>query len=88
MQRVAALNRFLHDVYHEPHILNDGTVPAELVVGNSNFRPEMKGLDLPHGTYVSICGIDLVRDKKACSACSKTTRGRRRGFHTSSRIAI
>ncbi len=62
VQRVAALNRFLHDVYHEQHILNDGTVPAELVVGNSNFRPEMKGLDLPHGTYVSICGIDLVRD--------------------------
>jgi len=64
VQRVAALNRFLHDVYHEQHILNDGTVPAELVVGNSNFRPEMKGLDLPHGTYVSICGIDLVRDGK------------------------
>ncbi|MGB5366317.1 MAG: circularly permuted type 2 ATP-grasp protein [Polyangiales bacterium] len=62
VQRVAALNRFLHDIYHEQHILNDGTVPAELVVGNSNFRPEMKGLDLPHGTYVSICGIDLVRD--------------------------
>lgn len=64
VQRVAALNRFLHDIYHEQHILNDGTVPAELVVGNSNFRPEMKGLDLPHGTYVSICGIDLVRDGK------------------------
>ena len=62
IQRVAALNRFLHDVYHEQRILNDGTVPAELVVRNSNFRPEMKGLDLPHGTYVSICGIDLVRD--------------------------
>jgi len=62
VQRVAALNRFLHDIYHEQHILNDGTVPAELVVRNANFRPEMKGLDLPHGTYVSICGIDLVRD--------------------------
>jgi len=62
IQRVAALNRFLHDVYHEQHILNNGTVPAELVVRNSNFRPEMKGLDLPDGTYVSICGIDLVRD--------------------------
>ena len=62
IQRVAALNRFLHDVYHEQHILKDGTVPAELVLRNSNFRSEMKGLDLPHGTYVSICGIDLVRD--------------------------
>ncbi len=62
VQRVAALNRFLHDVYHEQHILRDGIVPAELVVQNPNFRPEMKGLDLPHDTYVSICGIDLVRD--------------------------
>ncbi len=61
VQRVAALNRFLYDIYHEQHILNDGTVPAELVVQNGNFRPEMKGIDLPHDTYVSICGIDLVR---------------------------
>ncbi|MGB5681332.1 MAG: circularly permuted type 2 ATP-grasp protein, partial [Polyangiales bacterium] len=62
IQRVAALNRFLYDVYHEQHILRDGVVPAELVLENANFRPEMKGLDLPHDTYVSICGIDLVRD--------------------------
>jgi len=62
VQRVAALNRFLYDVYHDQHILRDGIVPAELVLENANFRPEMKGLDLPHDTYVSICGIDLVRD--------------------------
>ena len=62
VQRVAALNHFLYDLYHDQHILNDGTVPAELIVRNSNFRPEMKGLDLPHNTYVSVCGIDLVRD--------------------------
>ena len=30
-QRVKALNLFLWDVYHERHILNDGTVPAALV---------------------------------------------------------
>ena len=62
IQRVAALNRFLYDVYHAQHILRDGVVPAELVLENANFRPEMRGLDLPHDTYVSICGIDLVRD--------------------------
>ncbi len=64
IQRVAALNRFLHDVYHEQRILKDGVVPAELVLGNSNYRPEMRGVDLPHGTYVAICGTDLVRDGK------------------------
>jgi uncharacterized circularly permuted ATP-grasp superfamily protein len=62
VQRVAALNQFLFDVYHDQHILKDGTVPSELVLKNPNFRPEMEGLDLPHNTYVSICGIDLVRD--------------------------
>jgi uncharacterized circularly permuted ATP-grasp superfamily protein len=62
VQRVCALNRFLHDVYHDQHILNDGIVPPELVLQNASYRAEMTGLRLPHGTYVSICGIDLVRD--------------------------
>jgi uncharacterized circularly permuted ATP-grasp superfamily protein len=62
IQRVTALNRFLHDVYHERHILRDGIVPADLVLENSNYRPEMLEHDLPFGTYVNICGIDLVRD--------------------------
>ncbi len=62
VQRVSALNHFLYDVYHDQRILKDGTVPAELVLKNGNFRPEMQGLDLPYNTYVSICGTDLVRD--------------------------
>jgi uncharacterized circularly permuted ATP-grasp superfamily protein len=63
-QRVAALNLFLHDIYHGEKILRDGIVPAELVKGNANYRPEMRGLDVPHGTYVHICGTDIVRDEK------------------------
>lgn len=63
-QRVAALNLFLHDIYHDAHILNDGIVPAKLVKGNKNYRPEMQGVDVPQGTYVHICGTDLVRDEK------------------------
>ena len=34
----------------------------ELVLGNANYRPEMVGFDSPHGTYVHICGTDIVRD--------------------------
>src|SRR5215208_4494154 len=30
-QRIIALNLFLHDIYHEGKILNDGVVPRELV---------------------------------------------------------
>jgi uncharacterized circularly permuted ATP-grasp superfamily protein len=62
IQRVAALNHFIHDVYHEQKILDDGIVPRELVVKNANYREEMRGFDVPHGNYVNICGIDLVRD--------------------------
>jgi len=61
-QRVTALNLFLHDLYHDRKILKDGVVPTELVLGNKNYRPEMEGIDVPHGTYVHVCGIDLVRD--------------------------
>jgi uncharacterized circularly permuted ATP-grasp superfamily protein len=63
-QRVAALNAFIWDVYHEQRILKDGVVPAQLVLGNSNYRPEMVGLDVPHGTYVHVCGVDIIRDER------------------------
>jgi uncharacterized circularly permuted ATP-grasp superfamily protein len=61
-QRVKALNLFLEDIYHERRILKDGVVPADLVLGNDCYRPEMVGLDLPHGTYIHINGTDIVRD--------------------------
>ncbi|MGH6948535.1 MAG: circularly permuted type 2 ATP-grasp protein [Kiloniellales bacterium] len=60
-QRVAAINAFLSDIYHDQKIITDGLVPAELILGNSNYRPEMVGLKVPHGTYVHIDGTDLVR---------------------------
>ena len=63
-QRVTALNLFLFDIYHGEKILTDGVVPRELVLGNVNYRPEMCGFDPPQGTYVHICGIDIVRDEK------------------------
>ena len=61
-QRVAALNAFLHDIYHKRRILTDGIVPAELVLGNPNYRPEMEDFPVRFGTYVHICGTDIVRD--------------------------
>ena len=63
IQRVTALNLFLHDLYHDQKILNDGVVPAELVLDTANYRPEMAGLDVPHGTYIHVCGTDIVRDE-------------------------
>lgn len=60
-QRVDAINAFLHDVYHDQAILKAGKVPADLVLTNDTFRPEMLGLDLPHRVYAHVSGIDVVR---------------------------
>jgi uncharacterized circularly permuted ATP-grasp superfamily protein len=60
-QRVTALNRFIHDVYHEQQILQAGLVPAEQVLKNTQYRPEMKGVNLPGGVYSHIAGVDIVR---------------------------
>ena len=61
IQRVQALNLFLADVYSKGHILGDGTVPRDLVQGCPNYRPEMEGVQVPLGAYVSVCGSDIVR---------------------------
>ncbi|MEM7737272.1 MAG: circularly permuted type 2 ATP-grasp protein [Deinococcota bacterium] len=63
-QRVKAINTFLHDIYHEQNILNEGVVPRELIEKNPNFRPEMQGIDVPHKTYTHVVGTDLIRDKQ------------------------
>jgi uncharacterized circularly permuted ATP-grasp superfamily protein len=60
-QRVRALNLFVHDVYHAQAILKAGKVPAEQVLGNSQYRPEMQGVDVAQSIYSHIAGIDLVR---------------------------
>ncbi|MDP3821000.1 MAG: circularly permuted type 2 ATP-grasp protein [Burkholderiales bacterium] len=60
-QRVAALNRFIHDVYHGQEIIKAGHVPAEQILNNAQFRREMMGVDVPGGIYSHISGIDIVR---------------------------
>ena len=64
VQRITALNLLLDDIYHEQRILADGIVPPDLILGNRNYRPLMRGIDLPHKTYVNICGTDIVRDER------------------------
>jgi uncharacterized circularly permuted ATP-grasp superfamily protein len=61
VQRVTALNCFIHDVYHEQEIVKAGIVPPDQVFGNSQFRPEMLGVDVPGQVYAHIAGIDIVR---------------------------
>jgi uncharacterized circularly permuted ATP-grasp superfamily protein len=63
IQRVRALNMFLHDIYHDRKVLKDGIIPAELVLGNAGYCKEMIGFDVPFNTYVHVCGTDIVRDE-------------------------
>jgi uncharacterized circularly permuted ATP-grasp superfamily protein len=60
-QRVKALNRFIHDVYHDQDILKAGIVPTEQVLHNEQFRQQMVGVSVPHDVYSHISGIDIVR---------------------------
>ncbi len=60
-QRVTALNRFLHDIYHSQDIVRAGHIPAETVNQNAQFRREMVGVDVPGGVYAHIAGVDIVK---------------------------
>ena len=62
-QRLKALNRFLSDIYGAGRILADGVVPVDLVRGCPQYRVEMRGVEVPFGTYVSVCGTDIVRTR-------------------------
>jgi uncharacterized circularly permuted ATP-grasp superfamily protein len=64
-QRVSALNRFIHDIYHGQDILRAGIIPKEQILNNAQFRHEMMGVDVPNQVYSHISGIDIVRAPNA-----------------------
>lgn len=60
-QRVRALNAFLADVYSGQRILEEGVIPKELVLKSPGYLKQMHGVVPPHGIYIHIAGIDLIR---------------------------
>ena len=60
-QRVQALNAFVHDVYHDQAIIKAGRIPAEDVLNNAQYRPEMQGVEVAQNVYAHIAGVDVVR---------------------------
>ena len=60
-QRVRALNAFIHDMYHRQEIIRAGRIPADLILANVAYLPEMIGHDPPLNVYSHIIGVDLVR---------------------------
>jgi uncharacterized circularly permuted ATP-grasp superfamily protein len=63
-QRVQALNAFINDIYHTQEILRAGKIPADEVLCNEQYRPEMQGIDVPGDIYAHIAGVDVVRAGK------------------------
>ncbi|MCF7761839.1 MAG: circularly permuted type 2 ATP-grasp protein [Cephaloticoccus sp.] len=62
IQRITALNLFLHDIYHDQNILKDGTIPANYVLSARHFRREFVNFAVPRDIYIHICGTDIIRD--------------------------
>ncbi|HWV98886.1 MAG TPA: circularly permuted type 2 ATP-grasp protein [Candidatus Acidoferrum sp.] len=60
-QRITALNLFIDDLYHDRKILNDGIVPADLVLSSKAYRTQCIGFNPPRGIWCHITGTDLVR---------------------------
>ena len=60
-QRVNALNAFLADLYGPQECLRAGVVPEELIWRNPHFRLETVRRAPPHGVYVHVAGVDVVR---------------------------
>jgi uncharacterized circularly permuted ATP-grasp superfamily protein len=60
-QRITALNLFLHDIYHDGKILDDGILPYDMLASSKHFRREMRGVDVVNWVYIAICGTDLIR---------------------------
>ncbi|KAI1691235.1 A circularly permuted ATPgrasp domain-containing protein [Ditylenchus destructor] len=86
VQRVTALNRFLHDVYHDQEIIKAGIIPAEQILNNAQFRPEMMGVNVPHNVYSNISGIDIggarrLGQRRVLRARRQPARAQRRELH-------
>jgi len=61
VQRVRALNMFIHDIYHDQNIIKAGIIPAEQIYRNAQYRPEMQGIKVVSDIYAHIAGVDIVR---------------------------
>jgi uncharacterized circularly permuted ATP-grasp superfamily protein len=62
-QRITALNLFLHDIYHEQHILKEGVIPPFYVLSARHFRREVANFNVPGNIYIHVCGSDLIRGR-------------------------
>jgi carboxylate-amine ligase len=60
VQRAKALDAFLHDVYDERAVVEDGVIPSWVIDGAPGLLPLAALVDQPVRAHV--CGMDLVHD--------------------------
>lgn len=65
LQRVQALELFLHDIYGEQKILKDKIIPHELIESSAGYNPRMCHITPPGGIYINISGIDLIKTNES-----------------------
>ena len=61
IQRIKALNLFIHDVYNTQNILLDDVVPRDLIESSKCFLKPCIGLKPPKDIWCHITGTDLIR---------------------------
>lgn len=86
-QRITALNLFLDDIYNAAKIVADDVIPRELIRECPQYRVEMQGMSVPNGTWVGICGTDVVRTNEGFHVLEGTTCAFHQAFLTCSQIA-
>jgi uncharacterized circularly permuted ATP-grasp superfamily protein len=62
-QRIYALNKFIHDLYHDQKVIKDRVVPAEIIASAKGFRQQLAGFKPARGIWCHITGTDLVRHR-------------------------
>ena len=87
IQRIQALNHFLRDIYGDGRVLKDGVIPRSMIYGSRHYRREMRGVQVPHGAYVNVCGTDLVRREDGAFVVLEDNLRVRRASPTCSPIA-
>ncbi len=64
VQRIAALEAFLADLYTDGQVLHDGIVPRSLITSSTHYHRAAHGIVPPNGVRIHVSGIDLVRDQE------------------------
>ena len=64
IQRIRAINLFIHDVYHKQEFLYKNPVLKSLILDSPNFLKECKGVFPKNKIWANISGTDLIKDHR------------------------